>query len=40
MKSTTDLEEQEKHGQLSASTIQDLTDAGYAQALVIDSEIY
>lgn len=35
---TSALEEQEKHGQLSASTIQDLTDAGYAQALVVDSE--
>ena len=35
---TSALEEQEKHGQLSASTIQELTDAGYAQALVVDSE--
>ena len=35
---TSALEEQEKHGQLSASTIQDLTDAGYAQALVVDSQ--
>ena len=32
------LEEQNEHGQLSASTIQALTDAGYARALVIDSE--
>ena len=32
------LEEQEKYGQLSASTIQELTEAGYAQALVVDSE--
>lgn len=32
------LEEQEKHGQLSASTIQSLTEAGYAQALAIDKE--
>lgn len=30
------LEEQKEHGQLSASTIQSLVDAGYAQALVID----
>lgn len=30
------LEEQEEHGQLSASTIQSLTEAGYAEALVID----
>ncbi len=35
---TSALEEQKKHGQLSASTIQELTDAGYAQALVVDSE--
>lgn len=35
---TSTLEEQEKYGQLSASTIQELTEAGYAQALVIDSE--
>ena len=35
---TSALEEQEKHGHLSASTIQELTDAGYAQALVVDSE--
>lgn len=32
------LEEQQKYGQLSASTIQELTEAGYAQALVVDSE--
>ncbi len=32
------LEEQEKHGQLSASTIQELTEAGYAQALVTEKE--
>lgn len=30
------LEEQKEHGQLSASTIQSLTEAGYAEALVID----
>lgn len=30
------LEEQEEYGQLSAKTIQDLIDAGYAQALVYD----
>ena len=30
------FEEQDKHGQLSASTIQSLTEAGYAQALVTD----
>lgn len=35
---TSALEEQEKYGQLSAKTIQELTDAGYAQALVVDSE--
>ena len=35
---TSALEEQEKYGQLSASTIQDLTDAGYARALSIDAE--
>lgn len=35
---TNALDEQKKHGQLSASTIQELTDAGYAQALVVDSE--
>lgn len=35
---TSALEEQEKYGQLSASTIQDLTDAGYSQALVVDNE--
>ena len=35
---TSVLDEQKKHGQLSASTIQELTDAGYAQALVVDSE--
>ena len=35
---TSAFEEQEKYGQLSASTIQELTEAGYAQALVIDSE--
>lgn len=35
---TSALEEQEKHSQLSASTIQDLSDAGYAHALVVDSE--
>lgn len=35
---TSALEEQEKYGQLSASTIQELTEAGYAQALVVDSE--
>lgn len=35
---TSALEEQEKYGQLSASTIQELTEAGYAQALVIDNE--
>ena len=32
------FEEQEKHGQLSASTIQSLADAGYAQALSVDAE--
>lgn len=32
------LEEQKEHGQLSASTIQSLTEAGYAQALAIDAE--
>ena len=32
------FEEQDKHGQLSASTIQSLTEAGYAQALAIDAE--
>ena len=32
------LKEQEEHGQLSASTIQSLTEAGYAQALAIDAE--
>lgn len=35
---TSAFEEQEKYGQLSASTIQELTEAGYAQALVVDSE--
>ena len=35
---TSALEEQEKYGQISASTIQDLTDAGYARALSIDAE--
>ena len=35
---TSALEEQEKYGQLSASTIQDLTDAGYARALSVDAE--
>lgn len=30
------LEEQKEHGQLSASTIQSLTEAGYAEALAID----
>ncbi len=35
---TSVLEDQEKHGQLSASTIQELVDAGYAQALVTDKE--
>lgn len=35
---TSALEEQEKHGQLSASTIQELTEAGYAQALITDKE--
>ncbi|MGN0691607.1 MAG: hypothetical protein ACI4K7_04580 [Oscillospiraceae bacterium] len=33
---TSALEEQEKHGQLSTSTIQSLTEAGYAEALSID----
>ena len=35
---TSALEEQEKYGQLSASTIQNLTDAGYARALSIDAK--
>lgn len=35
---TSALEEQEKYGQLSARTIQELTEAGYAKALVVDSE--
>ena len=30
------LEEQEKHGQLSASTIRELSEAGYSEALVTD----
>ena len=30
------LEEQKEHGQLSASTMQSLIDAGYAEALIID----
>lgn len=38
-KSVTDaLEEQKEQGQLSYDTIQSLTEAGYAQALVIDEE--
>ena len=32
------LKEQEEHGQLSASTIQSLADAGYSQALTVDKE--
>lgn len=32
------LEEQKEYGQLSAKTIQELTDAGYAEALVVDNE--
>lgn len=32
------FEEQKENGQLSASTIQELTEAGYAQALSIDAE--
>lgn len=32
------FEEQEKHGQLSADTIQSLTEAGYAQALSVNAE--
>lgn len=34
----TALEEMSEHGQLSADTIQALTDAGYAQALVVNAE--
>lgn len=38
-KTVTDaFDEQKKHGQLSADTIQALTEAGYAQALVVDKE--
>ena len=33
---TSAIDEQKEHGQLSASTIQSLTEAGYAEALVID----
>ena len=33
---TSAIDEQTEHGQLSASTIQSLTEAGYAEALVID----
>lgn len=32
------LKEQKEHGQLSASTIQSLTEAGYSQALAVDKE--
>lgn len=35
---TDSLKEQEAYGQLSASTIQSLTDAGYAQALSVNTE--
>lgn len=34
---TTALDEQKKHGQLSASTIRELSEAGYSEALVTDT---